>query len=622
MPDRAGDARVIHKRPVFDEGTTLTTRRPWRRTVLATLATTAALLPPAALPVANAAAAAVQNPDRTSPVEARRVDRIPTPRIDWQPCYEIAECALVPLPLDYDDPTGPQIDIAVARVRARDQAHRIGSLFLNPGGPGGSGVEIALAAPQFVGNEIRDRFDIVGIDPRGTNASTQVRCFASAEQQQAALAGLTDVSFPFTKPQERAAVVSSRAAGRACSSAGRPLSASMSTAEVARDFDVMRRAVGDRQLTYLGFSYGSYLGQVYANLFPDRIRALVIDGVVDPVAWAGTPRTADQPFVDRLRSADGTFKAFTEILHRCDVAGEQACAFAAGNPQARFGALSQRIKAHPLVLEDPEHGTVSVTYDVLISGIVDFLYSPDGYRPITDMLADLWLLTAPATTPEATTAARREVARLLSTGGAIGTAPKPSAPEATDEYDHWFEASSAVACTDTLNPGDAATWPAAAAAADRRAPYFGRPWAWWGSACAHRTWTAQDEDAYRGPFTRRTSAPILVVGNLWDPATNYDGAVTAARLLPNSRLISSDSWGHAAYLTSACVTGAVDHYLLTGQAPGATLHCRGDVQPFEPIPASAQVRPRDLVRDLVRDRAHLPIVPLLPTRPGNAVPGS
>ena len=108
--------------------------------------------------------------------------------------------------------------------------------------------------------------------------------------------------------------------------------------------------------------------------------------------------------------------------------------------------------------------------------------------------------------------------------------------------------------------------------------------------CARKTWTVQDEDAYRGPFNQRTAAPVLVVGNYWDPATNYDDAVSSAALLPNSRLLSSDSWGHTAYGTSACVTGAVDEYLLRGTLPAKGTVCVGDVQPFQPAPEETQRR--------------------------------
>ena len=120
--------------------------------------------------------------------------------------------------------------------------------------------------------------------------------------------------------------------------------------------DVIRRGVGDKRLNYLGFSYGSYLGQVYANLFPDRVRAVAIDGVLDPVAWAGTKATASRPQSDRIRSADGAAKALHQILVLCDKAGGQKCRFSPGNPVVNYDVVAGRLKAKPLVFTDPYTG--------------------------------------------------------------------------------------------------------------------------------------------------------------------------------------------------------------------------------------------------------------------------
>ena len=133
-------------------------------------------------------------PDRTSRTEARRVDSVPTPKLDWYACYDYAECATARLPLDYDKPKGATIEVALLRVKARNQQARIGSLFLNPGGPGGSGTDIALAAPSFLGDDLLDRFDIVGVDPRGVAASDNVKCFPSVKEQTRAYAGSTSPS--------------------------------------------------------------------------------------------------------------------------------------------------------------------------------------------------------------------------------------------------------------------------------------------------------------------------------------------------------------------------------------------------------------------------------------------
>ncbi|MEV6811515.1 alpha/beta hydrolase [Micromonospora sp. NPDC051296] len=511
---------------------------------------------------------------RTSKLEQQRVDRVPTPKLDWYQCYSHAECATVKLPLDYDKPKGATTEIAVLRVKARDQKRKIGSLFLNPGGPGGSGTDFALFAPWFLGDEVLDRFDVIGVDPRGVNASEQVKCFKSVKDQTRAYEGL-NVAFPYTKKEEKAYVAASKAVGKACSTTGKPLSGAMSTAQVARDMDVLRRAVGDKKLNYLGFSYGSVLGQYYANMFPDRVRALVIDGVLDPTAWFGKGKEGNLLQEDRMRSAQGATKALREILKRCKAVGVPACPLASGDPAAQFELLTKRLKAKPLVVDDPELGSFTLTYADYISFVLSIMYSPYGYE-LTYLAADLLVMTDPSAAKAVRERARAKV--LQATAQARKQARAYDFP-----YDNSLETFLGVDCTDANHPKNAASWPARAAKADQRDKYFGRLWAWISAPCARDTWTVRDEDRYTGPFNRRTANPVLVVGNYWDPATNYKGAVASAKLLPNSRLLSSDSWGHTAYGTSACVTGAIDAYLLRLTLPKKGKVCVGDVQPFEDL---------------------------------------
>jgi hypothetical protein len=224
---------------------------------------------------------------------------------------------------------------------------------------------------------------------------------------------------------------------------------------------------------------------------------------------------------------------------------------------------------------------------------------------VDQVLSSVYPLAFPATATAAqraaaTTALAQRLAanRSASTGS---TANRYALP-----YYNGAEAFQSVLCTDGLNPADAARWPAYAAIEDRKAPGFGPIWTWVSAPCASRTWTVQDAGAYAGPFTHRTSAPVLVVGDYWDPATNYEGAVTASRLLPNSYLLSSDSWGHTAYGTSTCVTSTMDTYLLSVTLPPRGTTCTGDVQPFTtPLngPPTAKAAPA---------HARPPIAPLVP----------
>lgn len=493
--------------------------------------------------------------------EAGLVDRVPTPVLHWTPCRGTAECATAELPLDYDDPGGATIEVALLRVKAKDPAHRLGTLFVNPGGPGDSAEDLAVQAPQFLNQTLLDRFDTVGVDPRGIGGSRQIRCFPTKAAQVRAEAPLTAVPFPVTAAEQRSWTGAAQTLGKACSTSA--MAAAMSSTEDARDMDVLRRAVGDSKLTYIGVSYGSYLGQVYANMFPDRVRAVTLDGVIDPQALVGTPATADVPIFDRIGAPAASYRALHELLERCQQAGPSQCSFADADTQARFDQLADRLRTHPLSLP-------AYTYANLVHDTEQWLHDPDGYLGLFVDLTDLAQLTTPGDHDAV-------VRDFLSRHPAASPVPG---------YDNHLEAMSGVMCADGAHTADTASWPAAAAAADRSAPYFGAEYAWGSVQCARNTWTAQDEDVYRGPFGHRTAAPVLVVGNKWDPATSYDSAVKVAGLLPNSRLVSSDGWGHTALLTSACVDNAVYDYLLDPLAPAAkTTLCRGDVQPFTPSPS-------------------------------------
>jgi len=555
--------------------------------------------------------------DRTSRVEAARVDRVPTPDPHWTDCSAAAgttaECGTVDVPLDYDHPRRGTTRLALLRVPAADPQARIGTLFLNPGGPGGSGVDMAVDAVRFLPPEVLARFDVVGFDPRGIGYSASLRCFADAQAQADALAGMW-VAFPTTPEETTAFLGSAHALGRACSTTGAPLSASMSTAQVARDLDVLRRAVGDERLSYLGFSYGSYLGQVYANLFPDRVRALVVDGVVDPWAWAGTRRTAHLPVTDRIGAGEAGWRALQEVLDRCAVGGPDVCRTAGlGAPREVWTQVTDGLRAAPVVLVDPGSGTElgALTWPDVLSVVLGELYSPAGPERVDVVLWAVHHLQLPDTPENA--AVREQAAREL----LDLFVPDPDAVEETvrrflalsevfgsdTSYDASFDGFSGVACTDGLAPRRGEAWIGAAEASEAAAPGFGPRWTWLSSQCATRSWTAQDEDTWRGPFDARTVAPVLVVGNLWDPATRYEGAQAAARELPNSRLLMSDSWGHAAYGTSACVTDAVDLYLLTVELPAPGTECVGDAQPFTGAQSRTLQAPR-------------PLPPVVPPVPG------
>ncbi len=490
-------------------------------------------------------------------------------------------------------------------MKARDQKHKIGSLFVNPGGPGGSATDFALFADYWATDGMRDRFDIVGMDPRGIGYSDNVRCFASFRAQMLAQNKQPNVAFPTTAAEDRAWTSYPKALGKACSSHGKPLSASMSTAEVARDLDVMRRAVGDKKLNYLGISYGSFLGETYANMFPDRFRTMIVDGIVDPRAWVGSKATQNRYVWDRLKSAEAGYRALIELLRRCDRAGGQRCVFAPGDPVTNFDLVAQRLKKKPLTDTDPDTGEVfRFTYADLISAVFDSLYYTDGPEIITQNMAQLIILTEPPAAKiqaAALTTALQTLRRNLDKVSTPQGAPKKAGFPHYNDDDAFYS----VQCTDGVAPANADDWPTYAKVADKRIKYFGRMLASQGLPCARKTWTARDEDSYRGPFTRATASPVLITGSLWDPITSYDSAVGLANMMPNSRLLTSDNWGHAALGTSDCVSEAFDRYLISRRLPVKGARCVGDDQPFVgDVGSDAATAQSALVRAATAQKQH------------------
>lgn len=492
------------------------------------------------------------------------------PHLLWRGCGQGFQCATARVPLDYRHLTGRSISLALIRLPAADRRHRIGSLFVNPGGPGGSGVDFVRQAAKVVPPAVRARFDVVGFDPRGVAHSTPLQCFASAGAEQRVLGKLPP--FPVGQGQVRSYIITIARANAACARRAPELIRFMSTADVARDLDLLRRAVGDPKLTYAGYSYGTYLGATYVNLFPRNVRAVIVDGVLDPVAWAtGRNQTGRAiPFSTRLHSADGAYATLLKFFATCDAAGRR-CAFSAGDPQRKYAALTARLLRKPLVVPTPQ-GRRTITYADVVSLTLGALYSPQAWPALAGYL--------------------QQVYDALGLGGYTSlTAPQPptAAAAARPPYPNGYDSFAAVACDDTINPRDPYAWARAARAQDQQAPYFGAAWTWASAPCA--TWPAKAPNRYLGPFTARTSAPVLIVGNRYDPATRYQGAQTLARLLPRSRLITLNGYGHTSLGQSACISRYQSAYLLTGALPAPGTVCQPDTQPFYPQPQVTSAAP-------------------------------
>lgn len=528
----------------------------------------------------------------------------PVPELDWGPCPADAstpasqepadyQCATAEVPLSYRRPHGQSIELAVGRLPAADQDHKIGTLFFNPGGPGGSG-----RIPPKLTDTLHQRFDIVGFDPRGTNASMPVRCFTSTEQAMRSFGW----QFPITLAQERDVIDATERGTDLCARNGGPLLSHMSTANVARDMDLLRQAVGDEKMTYFGYSYGTHLGEVYANLFPGKVRALVLDGVLNPIEWTTgrEPAKAYVPFTYRVGSFRGAQHALESFLAAC--AGDQRCAFGepGGSPkelQGKYDTLLDRLRNEPAKITTPDGQTTTVTYQDAVGLTLSLLYSANASTTLADLLQQLF----EATTPQARTRAtpprvdlpsvpKRPTYVAPSASSVPATAPtgastaRPTAMRAA-AYTGGYEWFYAVGCLDSSNPGNAYKWPRYARKADQQGRGFGSLWTYRSLPCA--TWPVSDPDRYAGPWDRDTANPILLVGNSQgDPATPYSDARSTTKLLANARLLTLDSFGHTATGgLSRCIDRRVNRYLIDGKLPPEGTTCQPDRGPFDPAPS-------------------------------------
>jgi pimeloyl-ACP methyl ester carboxylesterase len=527
-------------------------------------------------------AAAVPTQLTSTPTAATAGPKVP--KLAWKGCEGRFQCAKATVPLDYSKPRGRTITIALTRLPATDRAHRIGSLFVNPGGPGGSGVDFVKGAARDVYSaKLRARFDIVGFDPRFIGASRPLATCASDAETTKLLGDLP--AFPITPAQELQTHSAYQKYNALCAKRS-PFLAYASTANVARDLDLLRRAVHDKKLSYVGYSYGSILGQTYAALFPKKVRALTIDGVLDAKKWStGTPKQSKTvPFTTRIDSALGASAAFDQFTELCDKIGTGGCAFAnGGQAREKFDALANRLKTDPFPL--PDSGGAVLDYPSLVSATLGVLYDPLSWRDFADSLESVYQAVFGTQLRSAAVADGQKGAKSLiqraksaprwaapgTTTGTAGTAAEPP-------IDSGIAAFSSVACSDTVNPRSEGAWAAAGAAQDLVAPYFGRAWTWAGEQCA--SWKLPGKGRYLGPYNKATSAPVLVIGNTYDPATPYSGAQAAAAI-PKARLLTINGYGHTSLAApSACANAAFDKYTLTGRTPARGTVCEQDVAPF------------------------------------------
>lgn len=448
----------------------------------------------------------------------------PPEPLAWTPCGDGDDCATLRVPLDYELPDGPTIGVALRRRSATDPAARIGALVVNPGGPGEAGTRLLHRDLSVLRSEVRARFDVVEMDPRGVGASGGFRC------PPAAVTTLDPV--PVDAPGVDALVAADRAYADACRAAAGPLLAHMGTIDVARDVEQLRRALGDDRLTFLGLSYGTLLGAVYADLFPTHVRAMVLDGALDPAL--DTAALSAGQAAGMQHQLDGFFAG----------CADRGCGWRPPKgPEPGFAALVTRLRAHPLTAAD---GT-PVGVAELFGAAFGAMYSPDRWPALGAALA---------------AATRGDGGPLL----VLDRAYFDLEPDATFSSD----ASIAINCLDHPVGRDLTRVASQVRSAAALAPQFGPYLAWGSAVCA--VWPASGSRT-PGPVHATGAPPIVVVVTTDDPATPADWGRALAAQLADGVLLTRVGSGHVALLASDCVRARIADYLVTAVPPAVGTIC-------------------------------------------------
>jgi len=469
--------------------------------------------------------------------------------IRWSSCGVRLDCAQVRVPLDWARPAGPKITLAVIRHRASRPGNPIGTLFFNPGGPGVSGVHdlkdpfIARLLDQAGGG----RFDVVSWDPRGVGASTHVVCFRNELSATRFWGGST---VPTTVPASRRYLAKAVQYARRCAQLSGSLLAHISSEDTARDLDYLRALLHQRRLTYLGWSYGTFLGQTYANMFPHRVRAMVLDGVVDAVSYV---RSKESFLENAVTPTDAVFEQF-EVL--CQRAGPARCALAGhGSVKARVSTLIARVERAPIPAPTA---------------------SPPGQLTYSDLITAFFPeMRNPGTWPDF---ARDLEAAVNGDGSALLMKARQFPPTAGSA-----PAPVAIGCADSPTGYPPSAWRRVIGRLTRISAFNGPVLGWWlWAPCA--AWRVRSADRYTGPWNARTQNPILVVGTRYDPNTSYANAEIAARRLGNAVLLTHEGYGHISLVDpSICVQRAITSYLVSLVTPRRGTVCQSDHQPFDPL---------------------------------------
>lgn len=451
------------------------------------------------------------------------------------------ECATLKAPLDYDKPAGGDVRLAVSRKKATGPGERLGSLFVNPGGPGGSAIGY-LKAYAGIGYPaaVRARYDMVAVDPRGVARSEPVECLDGRDMDTYTQ---TD-STPDDARETTELVDAYKKFAESCGKHSPALMRHVSTVETARDMDIVRAALGDTKLNYVGASYGTLLGATYAGLFPGRSGRLVLDGAMDPSL------PARRMNLDQTAGFETAFQSFARDCVQqpdCPLGAKGATATEVGRHlKAFFGQLD----AHPIPTGDADGRSLGEA--LATTGVIAAMYDESSWAQLR----------------EALTSAMKE----NDGAGLLVLADSYYERDADGRYSNLMPANAAVNCLDLPPAYDSPEEVEMALPSfEKASPVFGEGLAWASLSCAYWPVRATGEP-HR--IEAKGAAPIVVVGTTRDPATPYRWARALAAQLSSARLLTYEGDGHTAYgRGSTCIDSAIDTYLLRGTPPTNGKRC-------------------------------------------------
>ncbi len=450
--------------------------------------------------------------------------------IVWEQYNDAVDVGTLEVPVDYADPDGERFELFLARYNALDQENKIGTLLVNPGGPGYPGTDLAFTAADRYDRPLLERFDIIGWDPRGAGLSDPpIDCIDDYD----AYFGID--STPADDAERANYVGAAERFAAECQAKNAEILQHVGTNASARDIDVIRRALGEEQISYFGFSYGSELGGVWATMFPETVRAMVIDGAADPTADQGESAT------QQLRGFESALSAF---LAQCSA--DESCAFNnRGDAEGAFDALMAQLDAAPIV-GAPDRPLVN--RDVAIFGILTAMYSDSFWPALAESLAD---------------------AQLGDGGGLLQLfdAYYQRAPDGT--WGNHLEAFRVISCIDRDDQRSVEELDAAAVELHEAAPRIVPE----GSLGRYMCTFLPPSDDRRQEITGNGAGPVMVIGTTGDPSTPLDSTRRMADVLEDGRLVIVDANQHTGYGLNRCVIDAVNAYLIDLEAPADETEC-------------------------------------------------